>query len=96
MLGNLQQRMADTQAQAAAVEVEGVAGDGMVRVTASGDMKIQAVNISEEAMEDRELLEDLIRAAVNEAIRNANAEAMKGMSALTAGLPIPPGILPGT
>jgi len=96
MLGNIQERMAETKARAAQIRTEGVAADGLVRVVATGELKVEEVHIAQEAMDDRELLEDLVRAATNEALRSAQAETMKGMSALTAGLPIPPGILPGT
>ena len=96
LLGNFKQRMEETQAQAAATEVEGVAGSGLVKVVATGDMKVQSIQIAPDAMDDRELLEDLLRAATNEALRKAQAATAKGITDLTAGLPIPPGILPGT
>lgn len=95
MLGGLQQRMADLQAEAARTEVEGVAGGGLVKVVATGDQKIVSVTISPDAMDDAELLEDLVRAATNEALRLGREKMADAMKQITGGLPIPPGLIPG-
>lgn len=95
LLGGLQQRMEDMQRQAAETEVEGVAAGGQVRVRMTCDFQVQAVEISPAAYEERELLEDLVRAATNEALRQVREQTAKGVSALAGGLPIPPGLIPG-
>ena len=94
MLGGMQQRVADMKAKQAALRCEGVAGDGMVKITVTGDFQVDGVHIDAAAMDDRELLEDLVRAALSEALRNVQAEMAKGMQEVTGGLPIPPGLLP--
>ncbi len=93
LLGSMTEQMKNMQAQAATLEVEGQAGGGLVKVRANGAMEILAVTIAESAYEEREFLEDLITAATNDALRQAQ-EAMKGQAgALAAGLGLPPGIL---
>lgn len=95
MLGGLQQRMADMKEQAAKTEVEGVAGGGLVRITSTLDNQITGVHIAEGAMGDRELLEDLVRAAASEAARKAKEGMAEQMQIAMGGLPIPPGLIPG-
>lgn len=95
MLGGFQQRMQQVQADAALARVTGQAAGGLVEVTATGAQEIVSVRISEEAYEDRELLEDLVRAACNDALDKSKAATAAKMAELTAGLPIPPGMLPG-
>ena len=95
MLGGLQQKVQDLQAKAALTRVEGIAGGGLVRVVATGDQSILEVHIKPEAAEDTEMLEDLVRAATNEALRKAKQTMMEAMKEATGGLPIPPGLIPG-
>jgi nucleoid-associated protein EbfC len=95
LLGGFQQKMEDMKAKMAETEVEGTAGGGLVRVVCTCDQSITAVHITEDAYGDRELLEDLVRAATNEALRKSKDEVQSQMSALTGGLPIPPGMIPG-
>ena len=94
LLGGMQQRVADMKAKQAKLRCDGTAGGGMVKITLTGDFNVVDVHIGEGAMEDRELLEDLVRAALGEALRNVQGELAKGMQDLTGGLPIPPGLLP--
>jgi DNA-binding YbaB/EbfC family protein len=94
LLGGMQQRVADMKAKQAALRCEGVAGDGLVKITVTGDFQVADVHISPDALDDRELLEDLVRAALSEALRQVQAEMAKGMQEITGGLPIPPGLLP--
>jgi len=69
------------------------AGGGLVKVVANGAMQVVSVSISEDAMDDRELLEDLVRAATSDALRQAQ-DLMKGQAgALAASLGLPPGLL---
>lgn len=93
LLGGFQQRMEDMKRKAAETEVEGTAGGGLVKVRMTCDMEVQAVSIAEEAMKDREMLEDLVRAAAGEATRKARDEMAKSIQELAGGLPIPPGLL---
>lgn len=90
------QRMQDsvkrTQEELAALEVTGQAGGGMVSVTLSGRMEARRVRIDPQALGDAEMLEDLIAAAINDAVNKANEESARRMSAATAGMPIPPGL----
>lgn len=95
MLGGLQEKMDKMKADAANIEVEGTSGGGIVKVRARGDQTIIGVEIGEAAMEDRELLEDLVRAATNEALRRAQAANSEKLAALASGI-LPPGMLPGS
>lgn len=95
MLGGLQQKIQQMQAEAATTRCEGSAGGGLVRVVCTGDQNILEVHIKPEATEDPEMLEDLVRAATNEALRNAKQTMMDAMKQAAGGLPIPPGMIPG-
>ncbi len=95
MLAGLQRRMQDIKDEASRTEVEGSAGGGLVRVVATCDQNVVSVHIAPEAFEDRELLEDLLRAATNEAMRKGRELLASQLKALTGGLPIPPGLIPG-
>ena len=94
LMGNMQQRVADMKAKQATIRCEGSAGGGMVRIVLTGDFQVDCVSIDPSAMEDRELLEDMVRAANAEALRKVQQEIASSMQALTGGLPIPPGMLP--
>ncbi len=98
-IGNLMKQAQEMQAnlqklqeQLASMEVTGEAGGGMVKVTMTGRHDVRSVRISEEAMADREILEDLVAAAVNDAVRRIENESQGRMSGLTAGLNLPPGM----
>ena len=93
MVSTLQQQMKQTQAEAEAATFQAEAGGGLVRVTVQGSMRVLSVDISEEAFEDREMLEDLVIAAINNGLQQAQEHVQQKMGALTAGLPIPPGML---
>ena len=87
----MQEQLARIQQEAASKTVEGTAGGGMVSVTANGAMEIVAVKIDPEVAKsgDAEMLQDLVMAATNDALRKSRemmAEAMKGV---TGGLQIP-------
>jgi hypothetical protein len=94
------QRMQDNlkraQEELASLEVTGQAGGGMVSITLTGRMEARRVRIDPQALGDAEMLEDLVTAAINDAVNKANDESAKRMSAATAGMPIPPGMkIPG-
>ena len=90
------QRMQDNlkrvQDELAVLEVTGSAGGGMVSVTLTGKMEVRRVHIDPSVLGDAEMLEDLVTAALNDAVGKANEESSKRMSAATAGMPLPPGM----
>lgn len=92
LLGGFQQKMEDMKKKAAATEVEGNAG-GLVRVKMSCDFTVSSVTIDPKAMGDREMLEDLVRAATGDAVTKAKEEMARQVQGLMGGLPIPPGLL---
>ena len=83
--------MAKVQEEAAAKTVEASAGGGMVTVTANGAMQIEKVVIDPEVMksEDREMLQDLLVAATNEALRKSKEMMAEEMKSITGGMGIP-------
>lgn len=87
----MQEQMAKIQEQAAAKRVTGTAGGGMVTVTASGAMEVVSVTIDPEVAKtgDVEMLQDLIVAASNDALRKAREMVAEEMKAVTGGLRIP-------
>lgn len=90
----LQAKMQSLQERIAAIEVEGAAGGGMVRVTMNGKGYARAVKIEPALLkpDDVEVLEDLIAAAINDAKAKFEAKSQEEMKAATAGLPLPPGM----
>ena len=98
-LGNLMkqaQRMQETmqkaQAELADMEVTGQAGGGMVSVVMTGRHDVKRVAIDESLLtEDKEMLEDLLAAAVNDAVRKVESTTQEKMSGLTAGMGLPSG-----
>ncbi|WP_085315295.1 YbaB/EbfC family nucleoid-associated protein [Derxia lacustris] len=88
----MQDNMKKMQDQLADIEVEGQSGAGLVKVVATCKNQIRRITIDPSLVgEDRDMLEDLVTAAVNDALRKAEATASEKMSGLTAGLPLPPG-----
>lgn len=87
----MQQKMAKLQEELASREVEGTSGGGMVRVKMNGQQEVLGVQIDPQVFSDgdKEMLEDLMTAAFNEARRMALDLAKNEMSKLTGGLPIP-------
>ena len=98
-LGNLMKQAQEMQAnlkkvqeELASMEVTGESGGGMVKVTMTGRHDVRTVRIADEVMGDREMLEDLVAAAVNDAVRRIESESASRMSGLTAGMNLPPGM----
>jgi nucleoid-associated protein EbfC len=99
-LGNLmkqaqlmQENMKKLQEQLGTMEVEGQAGSGMVKVVMSGRHEVKRVTLDPRVVaDDREMLEDLVAAAVNDAVRKIETVTQEKMAAATAGLPLPPGM----
>jgi hypothetical protein len=89
----MQENMKKLQEQIAAMEVEGQAGSGLVKVVMTGRHEVKRVTIDPKAFaDDREMLEDLIAAAANDAVRKIEATTQEKMAGVTAGLPLPPGM----
>ncbi len=89
----MQDNMRKMQEQLAQIEVEGQSGSGAVRVVMTCRHEVRRVMIDPAAAgDDREMLEDLVAAAFNDALRKAEATSQEKMAAVTAGLPLPPGM----
>ncbi|MEW6133252.1 MAG: YbaB/EbfC family nucleoid-associated protein [Pseudomonadota bacterium] len=88
----MQQNMQKVQEQLAETEVEGVSGAGMVKVVMTCRNDVRRVQIAPGVMDDKEMLEDLIAAAFNDAVRKAEAATQEKMGAVTQGMPLPPGM----
>jgi len=94
----IKEEMERLQQRIGEVTVEGDAGAGMVKVKANGRSEVLSVHLSEEALKgnDRELLEDLIRAATNQALEKAKLRVAEETSKMATDLGLPPGLnLPG-
>ena len=90
----LQSKMQALQAELDTIEVEGVAGGGMVSVKLSAKGDLKGVKVDDSLMKpgEKEILEDLLVAAHADARRKAEAVMQEKMKALTGGLPLPPGL----
>ena len=90
----MQQKLQDAQAELDTLEVEGASGGGVVtvKVTGKGALKSIAIDPSLMNPDEKEILEDLIVAAMNDARGKAEREAQERMAELTKGLPLPPGL----
>ena len=89
---HMQENMKKAQAQLATIEVEGQSGAGMVKVVMTCQHDIKRVSIDDSVMDDKEMLEDLVAAAVNDAVRKVESTTQEKMSGFTAGLNLPPGL----
>ncbi len=87
----MQENMKKAQEQLAQMEVEGQAGAGMVKVIMTCAHDVRRVSIDPSVMDDKEMLEDLVAAAVNDAVRRGEALSQEKMAGFTAGLNLPPG-----
>lgn len=87
----MQKELQKAQAEAAELTFEATAGGGMVTATAKGDMTIAAISIDPDAVDpdDVEMLEDMVTAAVNEALRGVNELSSQRLNAVTGGMNIP-------
>lgn len=89
----LQANMQRAQAEIAQLEITGESGGGMVRVTINGRHEARRVQIEPGAFgDDREMLEDLLAAAFNDAVRKLEAASQAKMASLMGGLQLPPGM----
>ncbi len=90
----LQQKMADMQAELDTLEVEGTSGGGVVKVltTAKGQVKTVSIDASLMVADEKEVLEDLVVAAMNDARGRGERLMAERMQEVTKGLPLPPGL----
>ena len=99
-LGNLmkqaqqmQENMKQMQEKLASIEVEGQSGAGMVKVIMTCRHDVKSINIDDSLIgDDKEMLEDLIAAAVNDAVRRVESTTQEKMAEMTGGLGLPPGM----
>jgi len=88
----MQENMKRVQEELAQLEVEGQAGAGMVKVVMTCKNQVRRVSIDPSLVgDDRDMLEDLVAAAFNDAVRRADETTQQKMAAVTAGMPMPPG-----
>ena len=90
----MQENMKKAQEQLAQVEVEGQSGAGMVKVTMTCGHDVRRVAIDASVMDDKEMLEDLVAAAVNATVQKVAEKTQEGMASIAGGLsnlPLPPG-----
>ena len=89
----MQERMQKTQEELANIEVVGEAGAGMVKVTMTCNHNVRRVDIDPSLMEDdKEMIEDLVAAAINDAARRVQETSKEKMAEVTGGMPLPPGM----
>tara|TARA_B100000941_G_scaffold146691_1_gene104054 strand:- start:1411 stop:1734 length:324 start_codon:yes stop_codon:yes gene_type:complete len=88
----MQQKAQKIQDEIASAEVNGEAGAGLVKVVMTGRYDVKSIDIDATAMdEDKEIIEDLIASAVNDAVRRVENNRKERMAEITAGMPLPPG-----
>ncbi|CAG9185844.1 YbaB/EbfC family nucleoid-associated protein [Cupriavidus pinatubonensis] len=88
----MQENMKKMQEQLALIEVEGQSGAGLVKVVMTCKNDVKRVTIDPSLLaDDKDLLEDLVAAAFNDAVRKAEATTQEKMGSMTSGLPLPPG-----
>jgi DNA-binding YbaB/EbfC family protein len=88
----MQENMKKVQEELAQTEVEGQSGAGMVKVLMTCKHDVHRISIDPSVMDDKEMLEDLVAAAVNDAVRRVEATVADKMGGMTAGLQLPPGM----
>ena len=91
---DLQKKMVEAQEKVETLEAEGISGGGIVKITINGKNNVTSVNIDETAIDknEKEILEDLIVAAFNDARDKIQRKIADEMSSLTGGIKLPPGM----
>ena len=87
----MQENVKKAQEELATLEVTGQAGGGLVEVVMTGRHEVRRISIDESVADDREMIEDLTAAAVNDAVNRVQQATQEKMSGLAGGLPLPPG-----
>jgi len=88
----LQSNLQKTQAELQDMEVQGQSGGGMVSVTMTGRHDVRKVQIDDSILDDKEMLEDLVAAAINDAVRRVEKASKEKMSDATGGIELPAGL----
>ena len=89
----MQESMQKAQEELASLEVTGESGGGMVSVVMTGKHEVRRVNIDDSLLgDDKDMLEDLVAAAVNDAVHKVEAAMQESMSGIAGGLNLPPGM----
>ena len=88
----MQENMRRMQEKLGSIEVEGQSGSGMVKIVMTCKHEVRRVSIDPSLTADREMLEDLLVAAINDATRKVESTVAEKMGSLTAGLGLPPGL----
>jgi DNA-binding YbaB/EbfC family protein len=91
LMKQAQQMQDQMQRQMSSINVEGSAGGGMVKATMSGNKELLSITIDKQVIDpdDVEMLQDLVKAAINEAARKVDDEMQSSMGAMTGGMKIP-------
>lgn len=87
----VQENLKKAQQELASLEVTGQAGGGLVEVVMNGRHEVRKVSIDPDVADDREMIEDLVAAAINDAVNRVQALSQEKMSGLAGGMPLPPG-----
>jgi nucleoid-associated protein EbfC len=88
----MQAEMQKAQEELARLTVIGEAAGGLVKVTMTGKHAVRRIEIDPSLLEDREMLEDIVAAAINDAVNRVAASMQERMSEVTSGIPLPPGM----
>lgn len=88
----MQENLRKVQEQLAQTEVEGQSGAGMVKISMTCSHEVRRVSIDPSVLDDREMLEDLVAAAINDAVRRGEDLSKERMAGFSAGLNLPPGM----
>ena len=93
MAQNVQEQMGQAQANLDSIEVEGASGGGLVKIRATAKGRILGVVIDESLLDpsEKQMVEDLVAAAINDARTKADAVSNEEMSKMTSGIPLPTG-----
>jgi len=90
----MQENLQKAQAEIALMEVHGESGGGLVKVTITGRYEVRRIQIDPSLVgDDKDMLEDLVAAAINDAVHKVERTAQEKMGGLTAGMGLPPGML---
>ena len=93
MMQQAQQMQQQLQEEIARIRVEASTGGGMVTVKMDGQKKVLSIEIDQEVLEDRDMLQDMVRGAVNEAAKRVDDETQSKMGGMLGGMGLPPGML---
>ncbi|HRD49723.1 MAG: YbaB/EbfC family nucleoid-associated protein [Candidatus Competibacter sp.] len=90
----MQENLQKAQTEIALMEINGESGGGLVKVTITGRYEVRRIQIDDSLVgDDKDMLEDLVAAAINDAVHKVERTAQEKMGGLTAGMGLPPGML---